>query len=600
MAILNFDNLISQAAHDNRPDVVRMLAPVVFQVATHDELEILSRTLQNLHGSDVSDEILLCINEIAEPSAEACLAYIVKRLKNPCMSRDLLDKYVQRLDDAAGAAMLESLFMGEYALASAIRCACTNSFPANVEYVRGIQVNDYEVTLKAEGMPNHASAQDLIGCLNALADENNFLDPTDNAGALFWILDSRIMREAIEVLSQPFQGALPSITLGRVKNPELAAVLIERHDSAPPSLAHLFSYVPAWVDSFAIDEFPGIITFRKKTLTRWGRSDPIEGDIDYISLKHRQFEMAPSSSKREGIHALQSLILGLETNLPNSVVSQRFIRHIEHFVSDKALLGFLDERQVLGLVPISVIMQIPFDDLDFERLASATHFSSNHFPLDTLINAALADRKNAQFIPPRKGLSAQGPIDLLNKVLTSPHLLEILRVIPCELLKDAFESYGSVLKPQALIRAKAQLGWGFPDCARAPKLSAEALSMLAEDGYELWLDKSSARRRDVLIDRAEQNSQSYLDLMRLGGWPQGEPEHTIDSALKAVVRYKTPQPVALAYLMYSGPEAVAACARSPGEWRAFMTIFSPNQIHPHLNKLPKKFREEIFLSDIGL
>lgn len=600
MSILDFGEVIRQAAHDNRSEVVRMLIPVIFQVASHDELECLNRTLQNLHGSDVSDEILICIQEIAEPSAEACLAYIVRRLRNPGMSRALLDRYVQGLGDAAGAAMLESLFMGEYPVASAIRGSCSHAFPVNVEYVQGIRINDYEVTLKSEGMPNHTSAQDLIGCLNALADETNFLDPTPNAGALYWILDSRIMRNAIEVLSQSFQGALPSLTHGRLKNPELAAVLIERHESAPPSLAHLFSHVPAWVDPTGIDEIPGIITFRQKILTQWGHSDPIEGDIDYNSLKLRQFEMAHSSNNREGIHSLQSFSLGLETNITNSVESKRYIRHIEHFASDKTNFGFIDGNKVLGLVPVSEIMQIPFDGLDNDRLAIATEFSSNHFPLDTLINVALADRKNAQFIAPRKGLSAQGPIDLLNKVLTSPHLQEILRVIPYDLLKDAFESYGSVLKPEALIRAKAQFDWCFPDSKRTPELSAEALSLLAEDGYELWLDKPSARRRYVSIDRASQDAKVYLDLIRLGGWPHGVPELTIDSALKAFVRYKTPQPVAHAFLIFSGPEAIADCARSPGEWRAFMTIFSPNEIHPHLNKLPKKFREEIFLSDIGL
>lgn len=602
MNTLEFHTWIEQAAQADRIDVIDSMIPMILSTASPEERKNLAWHLDYLTNKKISDDALAAVFTKLPPGATGALRFVASRLKDPGLSRLHMTLFLENLGDAAGACLINCLFMGEYTLARDILNRYPEEFPVELTLSSGLFVKDHEVSLRSEEMEGFHGPKDIKRCFEMLADKSIILPTEDGSNmALYWALDASKKSDALDCLAKPFNGNIPVVAQNTLCNPELALALIEARDQQA-QFPEIYSHFPAWVSDDEISGYPGAIAFRSEIRSAWGEklTRTLTNFDTYSELRGEDFPSHKDTTKIRGIRALQSLTIGLFTDL-EPWEHNLYHRYLEHFTDDFALLGLENKPgMTLTLLPLDVMREMEVAPVDSARLSEAMAYANDFFPLDVLINRQAGEKKSSARSEHKNLFSTLGAIGMLNEVAKSPHRERLYALFPFQMIEDAIAYAKFHLSADALIDLQKRFGLKPPhDEHVVANLEYSKLDALHRAGYDLWVDDAKTVRRSILLNGRFDTPEPFLQILQMGGYPHGHPEPTIEVALKNVNK-RASAAFEKAYLLHKGPIEVARVARTPGDWATFMAIFTQDEKAQALDLIPAKRREEFFAGDLGL
>lgn len=602
MAELKFHELLSEATLQGRVEVINALTPQIISVASDDEMESLRTHLSYMTDKAAPDEAMRALFTLIKPTESGAHRYLSSRLRNREMSRGSMGIFIDSLEDAAPASLLNCLYMGEISLARQILDAHRNQFPCDFSASQGLRINDFDVDCRSEKMSGFKSAADIKHCFEMMADTSLFLEPTrSEPGVMWWALDEDHQTHSLAYLTAPFGGLLPKLIGNHLYNPELAISLSEVAESAGVFKA-IYSHFPVWLKTSDLAEYPEAVSFVQELITTWGgKGGAVRNGLDdYGDLRQESFPDQYGSDVTVGIRALKDVRIGLRASCESSWESNLYLRYLEHFVDDRILLGTNPEPGfTLAFLPIESLSGVELAPIEESNLQSAIEFAADFFPLDMLINLQIGEKTYPRPASRKQVYDSWGPVNLLKEVCSSKLREDLFNLIPRQMLHDAFRFSRESTDPEALIELNHRFGWAIEKGEKPLKFDLSAINILHEANYSLWIDESKNQRGSVSLNQAPDSPDAYLKILEMGGWPLGMIESSIPEALQIVNR-RSKQHMSIAYLQHQGPEKVAKEARTNGEWKVFMSIFSHEQRAAVLQHIPEKLRNDHFSSDLGL
>ncbi|MBD8088378.1 hypothetical protein IFT48_00025 [Pseudomonas fluorescens] len=600
MTDVNFHDWLTEAAKADRADVIKGLLEPILLLANDEELRSLKQNLGYLTDKRISDEVLLALFGTMPPSDMGSINYVTSRLRDSSLSRESLGLFLPHLGEAAGACLLNCLYVGEYTMAMRIYADYPSQFPMEVHLSGGMRVKDFPVDCRSDTMEGFGSTRDIRGCIEMLADPSIIAQGDSNDDvALYWAMDADKQKESLRHVAINYEGKIPVLAGNTLQMPELALALADARN-APSQFPDIYSHFPAWVENEYLKDCPGAIGFTSQIKSTWGEDkDRIYTDLsDYEGLRSEVFTDRYNNVSN-GIRALKTLEIGLATQLPPDQ-HNLYHRYLEYFADDYTLMG-LEQRpgQTLALIPLDTLSRVEISPVDEFRLVETIGFCENFFPLDVLINRHIGDKTYPLRAEQKKVFEAVGAVHLLTEIAQSRHKEAVFELLPPKMIEDAFAYAGFAASANALVELQERFGWRPQETERDLQITTEKLQALSDSGYDLWVNDAHTQRRQIMLKGNLDDPLPYLQLLRMGGYPKGQPEPTIEAALRNASR-RNNATFATAFLQFCGPIEVAKVARTRGEWDTYMSIFTQEEKRTALDLFPKKRREAYFSADLGL
>jgi hypothetical protein len=419
-----------------------------------------------------------------------------------------------------------------------------------------------------------------------------------------------------------FKGALPELSDGVLKQPELAVALVG--ESGRTSTPGAYKPMLCWASEDMVRQFPNNLMRLKHfqdvrphgSLAQWKAASGQPGNMDFTVIE-----------------------VGLEPVKPSAAM---VFRHL-HFTMTpmSSRLGFADEAgRVLCVTTSDFLTQFPTQDCAEGNLQAAYEFVESYCPIEIMASQA-AEVCREQF--GRVEPSASVPIGYMNamdgnfndlfETLQQGHPLRE-RAIGV-MTRD--QRAGLFLKAEA-IDAQSLLGvyqaFGIDNTGKDLHFFPHAFATLAKGGFEfsantkIFTDSNKMQKHKQAADLSLEPAvllpydntcfgeysgvgsitrELFANCLKVKLWPiPGEPPADVAQALKdssklSLEVLSTPKKLAMyTYLQSAGVESCAQVASTPSQWMAMAQIFSSDELKPYLQVMPKQARGKVLETSLGL
>jgi len=606
------NTLIERQQIESIEALISHVLPTLDESSLEETRELMDAYMTSASHKAIVDLIASRIGVTEETSS----AYLLARIADPELDRLDLDQHIKNLKGLYGHVLTEAIFKGDVEIVRLIHESHAHRYPVNFGFVSNIGpcVDGKEVS-KRESFTSFQAAADVEYVFDILlqAGLEQLLGRNNDGSA--WILGKNLTDAVIATRSAVSSPAIPVLSRGQVKQPELALALSDRRSSS--SYPELYDKILVWVDNEDVAETAGtpIVPCQKFTMGPEERNKLSNGGslpedfnlVDYEAVMASGKEYLQAYGHVSGDQAFRGISVGLDPKTQSS--KERGLSHdlAQYMLTPRQRLGLdAPNGMTLMMMDLDVILGYDVCMVDDVDLAHAQDFAATYFPLESLIS--LRDKKLVMArdaIPSDLGIqSAQNGFskNLFGR-LADPEMAKVIAdLVPMPILDRYFQrdALGDGIAAEDVAGAMKNLGFVFTkDTYTLTRNKAARLNdagiRFADVSDEGFVKRASF---DVPNDRQE---ESYLAAMQMGLWPGkgSEMKLSIKEALTQAMRLKQELEYP-ALLKYHGARKVAPHIKTEPQTRLFAAVFSSEEVRDCLHLLPKKMRETCLAGDLGL
>lgn len=593
-----------------------LMVHVMPHLGEEDKKSAISHMRYSLKDKHTQEAAFLMMGTLgADPDTSA--QYMIARIKYRDLDREQLHHHAANLGDTYGHVLTYAIFRGDYDVVRIVHDLYRNYYPVKICYkdgdleADGIRIDDKTVTMEVQNSQETQFIFDVIhesGMTPLLGRDN------DGSG---WILRKGLEHAAI--LSRKGEvPTLPQLVKGTLHNPELVLALHEKRSRS--NYPELYEKVFIWVDKQDVDIVPGIAVEPRQSFTM-GHEGKGKAHADRHvfpkTFRLEEFDTVidkgelyspdePWKNPLRGMNALTDLFVGLNP-ITDDVKSQlTFYQLAQHFLTERQRLGLdMVEGKVLMLVSVEDALCLQFEAPDVVSIDRAEFFTKDFFPLGLLV-----DLHKSRYVFERDKIVLDTGINLkasdyhdslIKRLANVSDRLDVRSLLPASYIKSFLNQKGLMCSGDDLRQIMLKTGFDFD----RKKFDLSGVKLLEYENAGVRLGSYNPEigfSKKADLEQPLQKDGAYLlSAMKIGLWPGPESDMNISikDAITNALRLKD-DTLYKSYLMFRGAEDVAPLIKTESHFNLFSEIFGEDQVRAQLSSLPKKFRDGVLASDLGI
>jgi hypothetical protein len=427
-----------------------------------------------------------------------------------------------------------------------------------------------------------------------------------------------------------FEGELPTLDNGILKNPELAFALADDRQSA--ATAQAYKPVLCWATEEMLREFA-------QQLAPLRPFQVVEGQGSMAEWKAKSND--PECMK------FSKITVGVKPSENNTQFAPLLV---DTMGPEASRMGFDDPQgRVLCETTVDFLLQFPVSDCTVENFERSVDFVNNYCPM-SIISLQANEVCVRDFGHAARGFNFNCSLDLEMVKAFNPIFLLLAKEHPLReraldmmsrdqwlgLIKKADQTF---LYPQSLLAIRDTLG--LDNAGMHIKIDYPGFRTLFEGGYRFAdntkffsQEREFKRHNDKYPDadstslfasmtvvsmiedivflsdseRVAQMLSIYVEMLSANLWPVEHHEKP-DTLLEVLSSgkymefedYRDPQAMTThSYLLMQGVDACARVATTDEHWKTLAVVFSPAELTPYLSQIPGKIKGQMIEQEMGL